>query len=97
MEFSAVAVRRNDEGIYEVAEDFDIEDWRQTIFNSKPQRYCVDLLRDLKFCEQEIQPLAKLIMDQIGCGRSRAYELVREAVKARIWRYNKTTETYVKI
>jgi hypothetical protein len=95
--FSPFAVRFNPERlIYEVDQNFDVEALRREITGAKPVRFTLDMIRDLKFKEMEIKPLAKLISDQTGCGRSRAYELVREACKAKIWKFNKLTQTYAK-
>jgi AAA domain-containing protein len=98
-EFPPVAVRLNPETmIYEVDLDFDIDAWREHVVSGKATRkFSADMLRDLKFQELEIKPLAKLITDQIGCGRSRAYELIREGKKKNILRFNELTETYEKI
>ena len=95
-EFTAFAARLNFETmLYARDEDFDMQSWREEV-DAKPKRFPVEMLRDLKFKEMEIEPLAKFIRDKIGCGRSRSYELVREAVKIKLWRFNKLTETYAK-
>jgi AAA domain-containing protein/DnaB helicase-like protein len=95
-EFPPLAVQLNqDTMIYEPVEDFSIEGWLHSL-SAKPQRFTIDMLRDIKFNEMEIKPLAQLICNKIGCGRSRAYELVGEAVKAKIFKFNKLIDTYVK-
>jgi hypothetical protein len=98
-EFPPVAVRLNPKTmIYEVDLDFDIDAWREHVVSGKVTRkFSADMLRGLKFKEMEIKPLAKLITDQIGCGRSRAYELIREGKKKNILGFNELTETYEKI
>ena len=84
--------------IYEVDEAFDIEDWRErvTTGRTKKQKFTVEMVREqVKFpSELEIGPLAKLIADKIGCGRARSYELVHEARKEKILRFNRITHTY---
>jgi hypothetical protein len=97
-EFPPVAVQLDPKRmIYEVDSDFDIDGWRDHLVSGKKARkFSAEILRDLNFKELEIKPLAKLICDQIGCGRSRAYELIREAKRKNILRFNKVTETYAK-
>jgi hypothetical protein len=98
-EFPSFAVQLNpDTMIYQPVDDFNIDSWREHVVTGKATRkFNADMLRDLKFRELEIKPLAKLIRDQTGCGRSRAYELVREAKAKKILRFNKVTEMYAKI
>ena len=51
----------------------------------------------VKFSGQlDMSGLAKLIREKLGCGKSRAYELVHEGRKARppVFRYNRLTELY---
>jgi hypothetical protein len=102
-EFPRVAVRLNpDSMVYEVDFDFDFEAWDEQLTatgKKKKQKFNVEMVKELvKFSgEKEIKPLAQLITDKIGCGRARAYELVHEARNARIFKFNKITETYAKI
>lgn len=96
-EFAPVAVRLNADMIYEVACDFDIGAWREHVVSAKAQKFNVNMLRKLDFAGQlPIKPLVKIICEEIGCKRSRAYELVHEGEKAKIFRYDKHLETYAK-
>jgi hypothetical protein len=99
-EFAPVAVRLNPEMIYAVADDFDIDAWREHVTRKRKAtpKFNVDMLRQMEFDGQLLaKPLANLICEKIGCGRSCAYELMREAVKAKIFRFNEVLETYSKI
>jgi hypothetical protein len=87
--------------IYEPEPDFDFEGWKEQVTAKKTvtrEKFTVDMVREanFRFTECEIKPLAQLISDKIGCGRTRAYELVKEATKAKIFRHNKLTDTYAK-
>jgi hypothetical protein len=97
-EFPPFAAQLNPETmIYERLDDFNIDSWREHVVSGKATRkFNADMLRELKFKELEIKPLAKLICDQLGCGRSRAYELIQEGKTKNILRFNKVTETYAK-
>lgn len=100
-EFAPVTVRLNPATmIYEVNEDFDIDSWRGQLASGKPERRCFDagLIRDLDFPEAALpkKAVVKLIRDETGCGISRAYELVEEAVKRRILTLDRRTKTYAK-
>jgi hypothetical protein len=97
-EFPPFAVRLNpDTMIYGPDESFGLEEWRAEVSGAKvKRRFSPELLRDLKFKELEIKPLAKLVSDQTGAGRSRAYELIHEAKECKILRFNKTLQTYAK-
>jgi hypothetical protein len=99
-EFPRVAVRLNsDTMIYEVDPDFDFEAWDEHLTaagKKKKQNFNVELVKELvKFSGQlDMAGLAELIKEKTGCGRSRAYELVHEGRKARIFRYHRNTELY---
>jgi hypothetical protein len=100
--FEDIAIRLNPETlIYEPEPDFDFEGWKEQITAKKAvtrQKFTADMVRqtNLRFTECEIKPLAQLISDKIGCGRTRAYELVAECTTAKLFRHNKITDTYVK-
>lgn len=100
-EFAPIAVRLNAEMIYEVDDDFDIDTWREHVKTTKMKathKFDVNMLREVEFDGQlHPKPLIKLICDKTGCGRSRAYELVQEGVKAKIVRFDKILQTYAKI
>jgi hypothetical protein len=99
--FPDLAVRLPEGMIYEPEPDFDFEGWKEQVTAKKTvtrEKFTVDMVREanFRFTECEIKPLAQLISDKIGCGRTRAYELVKEATKAKIFRHNKLTDTYAK-
>lgn len=101
-EFSTFAAELNLETmIYKPLDNFDVDEWREqlTLSGNKKQTFTLEMVREqVKFSGQlEIGPLAKKIADKIGCSRARSYELVHEARKARIFRFNKITETYARI
>ena len=99
--FLRFAVRLNpDTKIYEPEPDFDIEALREHVTGvKKKQGFTVEMVRELvKFPgELEIGPLGRLIEEKLGCKRSRSQELVHEAQKAKVFRYNRTTETFSKV
>jgi hypothetical protein len=95
-EFSPVAVRRNDDGVYEVAKDFDIDEWRQEIgapvkAGTKPKRLREFLEEGREYDRKDI---VAIIREEMGLGKTRAYELIYQAQARRILRYNKQIETY---
>jgi hypothetical protein len=98
-EFPPVAVRLvPDTMIYEVEPGFDIDAWREQLAGKKHARtFSPEQIREIPFPPTELtrKELAKLIMDELGCGKSRAYELVDQATGP-ILRFNKTTRTYSK-
>jgi hypothetical protein len=68
-----------------------------TLSARRGQKFNVNILRKVEFEGQlPLTPLIKLICAEIGCKRSRAYELVHEGEKAKIFRYDKHLETYAK-
>jgi hypothetical protein len=98
-EFPPVAVRRSQVGIYEVDDTFDIDAWREhltTTGKKKKPKFTVEMVKELvKFSgEKDMAGLAGLIQKKTGCRQSRAYELVHEGRKERIFRFNRTTELY---
>ncbi len=100
-EFAPIAVRLNpDTMIYEVAPDFDVDSWREHVSNASNRRRTLSprLILELQWTQPELEKksLVKLITDETGCGRSRAYELIDEAKQHGILRFNKTTSTYEK-
>jgi len=44
----------------------------------------------------EKKQLAKLVVDEVGCGKSRAYSLIDEAMKNKIIKFTRLTRTYAK-
>jgi AAA domain len=100
--FEDTAVRLNPETmIYEPEQDFDFKGWKEQITANKTasrRKFTVDMVREanLRFTELEIKPLAKLIIDKLGCARARAYELVHECTTAKVFRHIKITDTYAK-
>ena len=96
-EFSPVAVRRNEDGIYVVDEDFDIEAWRREISTPrKSARLRPEILRKLlaKNREYDKKQIVALIMEAKGREKTTAYDLVDEAVARKILRFNKQTKIY---
>ena len=84
--------------IYEVACDFDIGAWRGHVISAKTQKFNVDMLRKLEL-DGQLPPkqLNELICNKIGCAKSRAYQLMHEGVKAKIFRYDEHLQSYAKI
>lgn len=100
-EFEPIAVRLNpDTMIYEVAPDFDVHSWREHVSNASSRRRSLSprLICELRWTQPEMEKksLVKLITEDTGCGRSRAYQLIDEAKQGGILRFNKTTQTYAK-
>jgi AAA domain-containing protein/CHC2-type zinc finger protein len=99
-EFPPVAVRRNGDGIYEVADDFDIENWRQEIVGGGKERRVFNpkIVTEIGWPQPELEKkqLAKLVVDEVGCGKSRAYSLIDEAMKGKIIKFTRLTRTYAK-
>jgi AAA domain len=98
-EFPPVAVRRNGDGIYEVANDFDVESWREQVVNGKERRvFSPKVVTEIDWPQRELEKkeLAKVIMDEVGCGKSRAYSLIEDAVADKLLRFTKLTRTYAK-
>jgi hypothetical protein len=96
-EFPKFAVRLNpDTMIYEPLADFSFDDWRDEI-SGKSKRYgaksVVDALGTRILSKKE---LAKEVIDETGCAKSRAYELIDEAQRQRLIRFNRTLKSYEK-
>jgi hypothetical protein len=100
-EFSPIAVRLNpDTMIYEVADDFDVEVWRQKVCgNSTRRTFRPEIIREIPWPQPELEKkqLVKAIRDETGCGHARAYTLIDDAKARQIIRCNKLTRTYAKI
>lgn len=98
-EFAPIAVRLNADMIYEVADDFDVEVWRQKVCNTSARRTLrPEMIGEIMWPQPELEKkqLVKAITDETGCGRSRAYQLVDEAKARGLLRFNKTLRTYAK-
>jgi hypothetical protein len=99
-EFTAFAARLSFETmLYARHDDFDMEGWKEQVTGTKQQRrFSPGEIREIPWSAPELErrPLAKLVMDEVGCGRSRAYELIDEAVRRQFLRFNKTTRTFSK-
>jgi hypothetical protein len=99
-EFPPVAVQRNGDGIYEVADDFDIENWRQEVVGGGKERRVFNpkVVTEINWPQREMEKkqLAKLVVDEIGCGKSRAYSLIDDAMKNKIIKFTRLTRTYAK-
>jgi hypothetical protein len=99
-EFPPVAVRRNGDGIYEVADDFDIESWREEIVGGGRERRVFNprIITEINWPRPELEKkqLARLVVDEVGCGKSRAYSLIDDAAKDKIIKFTRLTRTYAK-
>jgi hypothetical protein len=98
-EFSPVAIQRNSDGIYEVVDDFDIDSWRQEILSGKVRRvFSPNIVTKIHWPQRELEKkqLAKLIVEETGCGKSRAYSLIDDAAKGKIIKFTNVTRTYAK-
>jgi hypothetical protein len=99
-EFSTFAVRLNpDTMIYEVELDFDIEGWRQEITGGNQRRvFSPKVVAEIDWPQRELEKkaLAKLVMDEVGCAKSRAYSLIDDAVRHQSVTFKQLTRTYAK-
>jgi hypothetical protein len=100
-EFSPIAVKLNpDTMIYEVADEFDVEVWRQKVCgNSTRRTFRPEIIREIPWPHPHLEKkqLVKVIKDETGCGHARAYTLIDEAKAREIIRFDKITRTYAKI
>jgi hypothetical protein len=90
-------VRLNADMIYEVDADFDIDSWRQEISTPrKSARRRPEILRELLATNREYdkKQIVALIIEAKGVSKTTAYDLIDEAEKRRILRYNKQTKIY---
>jgi len=96
-EFAPIAVRLNSDMIYEVDDEFDVENWRQEISAAvkpggvKPQILCRLLVKDREYDKKDI---VALVREETGLGKTRAYQLVEQAQARRILKFNKTIKVY---
>ena len=99
-EFSPVAVQLDlSSMIYDVDGGFDMDSWREQVCNasaSKKRAFRPEIVRDITEPGKKLkkQEIAKLLMDDTGCGKSRAYELVNEAKTRGILNFNRRDKTY---
>ncbi len=98
-EFEPFAVRLDPASmIYELDETFDLEEWRSEISGptrAKKRVFNTGAVRDALDGKEMTKPaLVRAITDETGCGRSRAYELIEEAVKAKQIELSRATKTY---
>lgn len=98
-EFESFAIRLNPATmIYEVDELFDLEAWRADITsngrNKKKAFSASAVSAAIGEGEMTKPELTRAIMNETGCARSRAYELVEEAETAKLIKQDKVTKTY---
>lgn len=98
-EFEPFAVRLNPASmIYDVDEAFNLEEWRAEISGptrSKKRVFHTGAVRDALDGKEMTKPaLVHAITEETGCGRSRAYELIDEAVTAKQIKLSRATKTY---
>ena len=102
-EFKPFAVRLNtDTWQYEPAPDIDIEEWKQAIAGKGAGRAATASLSDV--VEQTRKAgidgiskagLVQAVIKETGCGKSKAYDLVKEAEKCKAVHRRKSDELYV--
>jgi hypothetical protein len=97
-EFPPIAVRLNpDSMIYEPDDSFDMEGWREKVSapggkaGVKPQIFR-ELLK--KGQDYDKKKVVELVREEKGIRKTRAYELIDQAVARKILRHNKTIKTY---
>jgi hypothetical protein len=101
-EFAPFAVTLNpDSMIYEVAEDFDVESWRENVAGRSSNRQTTlrpQIVIEIPWSKPELtkKELVKATMDETGCQKTRGYGLVDQAHESRLLKFNKTTRTYAK-
>jgi AAA domain-containing protein/DnaB helicase-like protein len=98
-EFPSVAVRLNPSTmIYEVAQDYDIEAWREHVASAKGNRTppVKDALRELLLPGRQYDKthIATLIMEDKGVSRATAFRWVDLGKTGKILHFNKTIKTY---
>jgi hypothetical protein len=88
-EFAPVAVRLTDDVIYEVAENFDVDAWRPEV--SAPRKASVkpQVLREIleKGRQYDKKEIVTLLREETGVHKTRAYELVEQAVRHQLLRF----------
>jgi hypothetical protein len=98
-EFEPFAVKLNlDYMIYELDPDFDVEGYRESVTGKPRQTFSPKIVAEIPWPQSELEKktLAKQVMDETGCAKSRAYSLIDDAVKDRFLTFKKLTRTYVK-
>jgi hypothetical protein len=97
--FEPLAIRRTDELIYVLEPDFDITAFRERIESPRKAKTALtsqifrELLEKNRFYEKT--QLVAIIKEETGRAKSRAYDLIREAIPQRVLRIDKTTKMYV--
>jgi hypothetical protein len=101
-EFAPFAVTLNpDSMVYEVAEDFDVESWRENVAGRPSSRQTTlrpQIVIEIPWSKPELtkKELVKSIMDETGCQKTRAYCLVDQSHESKLLKFSKTTRTYAK-
>jgi hypothetical protein len=98
--FEPLAVQLNTETmIYEADSGFDVEELRQRIEQpNKHARIPPRIVTEIFWPQKELNKaqLAKLVVDEVGCGKSRSYSLIDEALRDKYVKFSKVTRTYAK-
>ena len=102
-EFKPFAVRLNpDSWQYEPAPDIDIEEWKESISGKTPGKkstatfaHVVERTRKAAIDGISKPALVKDIMNETGCGKTKAYDLVHEAEEKKAIHRRKSDEFYV--
>jgi len=98
VEFPPFGIRRNPcTLLFELNPEFDLEAWRQEVTGSKtsgPQVTTAEVVGLL--CAQPMSraQLAKALMDETGCGKTKAYDVVKKAVERNLIAKDPVTKTY---
>lgn len=88
-----------DKGVYSIDPHFDRDEFREQVGIVAVKRsFTPQMILDLRWPSEllEKKPLVKTIVDELGCGRSRGYELVEEALKRGLIKYSAITRLYSK-
>jgi AAA domain len=95
--FPDTAIRPDEDMIYQVDPDFDIEGWKQQIGSNKPtESYDPTDLRDWlqKDKEYDRPDIVEIIKDETGHGKTWAYVFIRKAIKKRVLKCDSLTKIY---
>lgn len=95
-EFETFAVKLNpDTFIYERDNSVDLSEWQTEMTGTKPKRNASpELVRELATGNPTKGALVKSVMQEVGCGKSAAYDAIDRAVSRKRIHYSKATKTY---
>lgn len=97
-EFPAFAVHLNSETmIYEVDTHFDIEAWEAEVGggSGKKKTLCPEAVPAHCSANPTKQNLVRILMDETGCGKTKAYDVVEAAEKMKLIKRHPIHKTYV--